>query len=76
MDNIYEFEIHAPWTIGDNDDYDTEIWNLIFEEENIEDEDEPISTEEMIDAILEGFETEFDELTDEEYYNKYYGDKE
>lgn len=27
--------IHAPWMIGSNNDYDDEIWTLIFLEEGI-----------------------------------------
>ena len=32
--------VSCAWTIGDNSDYDKDIWDLIFEEEGIECDEE------------------------------------
>ena len=73
--NNYEFEIHAPWMVGEDEEYMDEIFDIIFAEENIIPEEDFTSEEDMIEAIIKGFEMEFDELTNEEFYNKYYGEK-
>ena len=67
MTNI-DYEIKSPWTVADNSDYDN-IWDIIFEEEGIIPE-EDFEDDELVRDIL----LEFDSMTDQEYYNKYYGE--
>jgi len=64
-----DYEIKCPWTIGDNSDYDDLIWDQIFEEDGIVSEESFYEDNIVRDILLE-----FDSMTDQEYYDKYYGE--
>jgi hypothetical protein len=40
------YEIKAPWTIGDNNEWDDEIWSLIMLEDGITPEEDNVEIEE------------------------------
>lgn len=62
---MIDFELHSPWTLCDNSDYDS-IWDIIFEEEGITPEDELTPEEEHEEDMFEWLDEDSELIYDTE----------